>query len=177
MAHSMQPIVAFRQQPMRGIITYKMQLMVAPEKTTARLEFGALLNAALDHIDTCPPKRGRVRWLFKALKKNQVPLVSYEQCRKYLRGKDIPDQANLRIIAERLKIGVSVLQPKEAANDPSDYELDELLRLWKDADTRGRASIMAVARSVVDRPPFPPHNPSVTTRSRETYSRHRTTAR
>jgi len=95
-----------------------MQLMVASAKTAARAEFGKLLNVALDRIEECPKARGRTQWLFRALKENHVRLVSAEQCRKYIKGVDIPDQAHLRIIAKRLHIPLSALQPAvESASD------------------------------------------------------------
>lgn len=83
--------------------------MVAGEKDAARKAFAKLLNAELERVGL-GPGHGQVRDVHTALKRKGVELVSYEQVRKWIAGKDIPDQANLRLVVERLKLDWKRLQ-------------------------------------------------------------------
>lgn len=102
--------------------------MVADPKDVARKAFGVRFNAELDRIGI-PAGRPRVSAVFRALKKDQKPLVSREQVRKWVRGVDIPDQANLELVVERLRIDWTRLQAG-AAKRPTSPLLPRLMAAW-----------------------------------------------
>lgn len=98
--------------------------MVATLKDVARKAFADLLNAELDRVGV-PTDRARIGWLHKNVKHKGAPLVSREQFRKWIRGKDIPDQANLRILCQQLKLDWARLQTG-TTTEPMDPEILEL---------------------------------------------------
>lgn len=142
----MQLSVAKRQQPIRGITRGSLQPVVASHKEAARLAFGRLLNQELDRIDA-PKDRGRVSWIYKTLKDKGRPLVSREQVRKWIRGIDIPDQANLRIVCDRLKLDWTRLQTGAIVAGPSPLFL-ELKAVWDDLDESQRINVIRYAKYI-----------------------------
>lgn len=148
MSQILQLSVAKRQQPIRGIGRDRLQPVVASHKDAARKAFGQLLNAELDRIDV-PKERGRVSSIYKALKEKGKPLVSREQVRKWVRGIDIPDQANLRIVCDRLKLDWTRLQTGASIKGPSPLFLD-LKAVWDDMDESQRISLVRYAKYLRD---------------------------
>lgn len=113
---------------MRGSRRASLQLVVGNEKEAARKAFAKKFNAELDRVEI-PPDRARVSAVHKRLKKDQKPLVSREQVRKWVRGIDIPDTANLRIVVERLKLDWIRLQPGASHGAATDLFL-KLKAAW-----------------------------------------------
>lgn len=118
--------------------------MVASVKIKARAEFGRLFNAELDRVEA-PKARGRVAWVHKHLKENQKELVSYEQVRKYVRGKDMPEQANLWIICQRLGLDWTRLSPM-VSNADADQYAQALWELWPRLDDDTKRDLVGAAR-------------------------------
>lgn len=128
--------VAERQQPMRGTGSRNLQPVVASTDTVkqlARRAFANRLNLELDRIGV-PDGRQRIGWLHRTLKNKGKPLVSREQVRKWVRGVDIPDQANLAIIVEQLKLDWGRLQTGDQP-DPADELRLELQAAWEALDS------------------------------------------
>jgi hypothetical protein len=146
MSRIMQLSVAKGQQPIRGIKRGSLQPVVASHKEAARKTFGRLLNAELDRIDA-PRERGRVSWIYKSLKDKGRPLVSREQVRKWVRGIDIPDQANLRIVCDRLKLDWTRLQTGVVVAGPSPLFL-ELKAVWDDLSESERQNLVRYAKYI-----------------------------
>jgi hypothetical protein len=155
----MQLSVAYRQQPMRGFDACRMQLVVASLKDMARKAFADLLNAELDRVGV-PQDRARIGWVHKSVKHKGKPLVSREQVRKWIRGKDIPDQTNLRIVCEQLGLDWARLQtgtvptPMSAADaeiqaaiaaldEAKKYAVLQYVRFIKDDDAKADARAAA----------------------------------
>lgn len=134
-----------------------LQRMVVTGKDAKRQRFGELLNGVLNEMGA-PPGRGRVQWLYDRLKKGGKEFVSYEQCRKYVRGIDMPDHANFFLLCEQLGTRPERLQPtrnrQEAAGQ--DVALDELLKIWGTSDDGAHDFILEAARLVQKRPPAVP---------------------
>lgn len=123
-----------------------LQLMVAPAKEKARQLFGKLFNAELDRVEF-PGGRQRIGAVFEALKEKGVPLVSREQVRKYVRGKDMPDQANLQLIVKRLKLDWARLASAGSAATTQDPMLLELEEVWRELPTdTDRVEVIKFAR-------------------------------
>lgn len=114
---------------MRGNASVTLQLVVAKDKQAAREAFASQLNDELDRIGV-PPGRPRISDVHRRLRKDGKSLVSREQVRKWVRGKDIPDQANLRIVVERLNLEWTRLQPGAAAPEASHLYL-RLQAAWE----------------------------------------------
>ena len=141
---------------MRGWVPATLLGVVQADKKRQREVFGQLLNAALERRGV--PERGRTTWLFEKLKKRGARLVSREACRKWIRGLDFPDQANLRELCERAEIAMSELDFARSAARPvgksgarTDRELNELIALWSALQPAQRESIIGVARQFADR--------------------------
>lgn len=130
---------------MRGRPLAMLQPVVARTKETdkeaARKAFAKQFNAELDRIGI-PAGRARVSKVFVLLHKDRKKLVSREQVRKWVRGVDIPDQANLRIACERLQLDWARLQTGAEADGHSGLFL-ELQAAWGalDADSTRRELI------------------------------------
>lgn len=136
MQSNVQPILAFRQQPIRVLTTNTMQPMVEAAKYTAREEFAEWLNSHAHRLGA--PLRGRPKWLQKLLKDEVGLKVSYETCRKWLGGLDIPDRANESLLHKAL--GVQI-QAQEA-----DQDFETLRQLWRSLPPKSRAHIMEAAQ-------------------------------
>lgn len=120
--------------------------MVASEKLKARAEFARLFNAELDAKTNVPAKHGRVAWVHKHLKdKDHKELVTYEQVRKYIRGVDMPEQANLWIICQRLKLDWARLGPA-VVESPTDHWGRIMWELWPRLDEDTRRDFVGAAR-------------------------------
>lgn len=137
-----------------------MQPMVATGKERAREEFARLFNEELTRIGA-PAERGRIAWVYKKLKEKGKKLVTEQQVRKYVRGIDIPDQAHLRLICERLKLDwVKLAGPsKSEQKDPLQAELEALwMALTNDAE---RLQVIQFMRFVLggSKPTLPPPQP------------------
>lgn len=77
--------------------------MAVRSKIDAKEAFSAALHGFLETIDECPKERGRPMWLWKRIKSHaRGRLVSYESVRKWLAGKDIPDQAHLSVLLDAI---------------------------------------------------------------------------
>lgn len=116
--------------------------MVAPEKIKERQEFGRLFNLELDRIGA-PAGRGRIQWVYREIQENRKALVSTQQVRKWVRGIDIPDQANLRIICKRLSLNFAALQPNvEVLNlTLSDPQILRIIEAWPKLEEGPREEI------------------------------------
>lgn len=91
-----------------------MQRMVVRTKSDARAAFSAALNGFLEALGV--PSRGRPRWLYDRLKAHaRREVVTYESCRKWLKGLDIPDQANLTILCDAIGATRDDLFPTKTA--------------------------------------------------------------
>lgn len=130
---------------MRGGAWSTLQLVVAKDKEAARKSFALLLNAELDRVQV-PGGRARISAVYKGLHKDRKKLVSREQVRKWLRGIDIPDQANLRMACERLNLDWTRLQTGAAKGAASGLFL-ELQAAWNALETdRTREELIKFAR-------------------------------
>lgn len=139
---NLQPIVARSQQSIRGLDLATMQLMVATTKKQAREEFSKNLNRELDRLKA--PQRGRPKWLQKELKN----IVTYESCRKWLKGLDIPDQGNLSVLVDTLGLNQQYLRTGtwESAPGASDNRFSELQKIWPDLDEKYQDHLVETAR-------------------------------
>lgn len=143
----MQPIVVFCQQRTVALRPPTIQPMVADLKIQQRLEFGRLLNAAIERHYPAVKLYGRARWLHRKTKRKGKELVSYESIRKWLRGKDIPEQPNIRELCQRTGISMSELDPDNSKGDKAgNLSLGELMSLWYAAADDGKAHILSAAR-------------------------------
>lgn len=104
-------------------------------KAQARQDFSRWLNDVCDRLDA--PRRGRPGWLRKRLASRGLK-VSYETCRKWLGGLDIPDRANEGILLEALGVKL-VPQATDAA-----YEA--LRRYWMDLPPEAQEHVLETAR-------------------------------
>jgi hypothetical protein len=129
MSEILQLSVAVRQQPMRGLGRGTLQPVVANDKGAARQRFSRLFNAELDRVGI-PTDRARISAVYKGLHHNRKKLVSREQVRKWIRGIDIPDAANLRLVCERLKLDWTRLQPGSEPETPDPLFID-LKTAWE----------------------------------------------
>lgn len=143
-------------------------MVVSSDKIRARAEFGRLLRAELIRKGF-QDGRGLVAAVHRQLKDGKGrPLVSYEQVRKWITGKDIPEQAHFRIACERLGLAWGRLHPgatdaaEETAPDPM---LEEFLVLWHALDEKRREHILASARLISGGPPPDGPAPRVPQRS------------
>lgn len=142
---NLQPIVAVRQQPPLAFVLSKLQPMIALTKNEARKRFGQQLNTVCNALGA--PVRGRPKWLQKQIRN----AVSYEQCRKWLAGIDIPDEANTAILVDSL--GTSTQYLKDRVGTPlkssrENSEADELLRIWNNITDEGRAQFLRSAHTI-----------------------------
>jgi len=145
MTQILQLSVAKRQQPIRGKSRGTLQPVVADPKKTAREEFARLFNAELDRV-AIPDGRARISAVFKGLHINRKKLVSREQVRKWIRGIDIPDAANLRLVCERLKLDWTRLQPGSEPETP-DPLFTDLKTAWEALGTdTARRELIRYAR-------------------------------
>lgn len=102
-----------------------MQRMVVRTKKDAREAFGVALNKFLDARKILV--RGRASWLYDRLKSHaRREVVSYESCRKWIKGLDIPDQANLTILCEAIGASRDDLFP--GADRVTNESLEALVR-------------------------------------------------
>jgi hypothetical protein len=143
MPPSLQPIVGKGQQPIRAQTSSSMQLVVVKTKNEAREEFSRNLNRELDRLEA--PKRGRPEWLRKRIGE----IVSRETCRKWLQAKDLPDQANMSILIDRLSLNQQLLRTGRWEPSPSakDTRFTELEKAWPHLDEGIREAILSVARA------------------------------
>lgn len=144
MPRSLQPIVGVSQQPIRAGSPDSMQLMVVRTKEEARLEFAKNLNRELDRLEA--PRRGRPVWLRDKLNK----AVSRESCRKWLAGKDFPDEANMSILIDTLGLNHQLLRTGrwEPAPSSKDERFVELEKAWPTLDDNARNAILGVLRAM-----------------------------
>jgi hypothetical protein len=140
---SVQPIVGNRQQPMRAERSASMQLVVVKTKIEAREEFSRNLNRELERFQA--PKRGRPEWLRKQIGE----IVSRETCRKWLQGKDMPDEAHMSVLIDRLGLNYQFLRTGRWEPSPGakDLRFSELEKAWPHLDEGIREAIMSVARA------------------------------
>lgn len=120
--------------------------MVAAVKDVARKAFAELLNAELDRVGV-PKDRARIGWVHKNVKYKGAPLVSREQVRKWIRGIDIPDQTNLRIVCEQLKLDWARLQTGGPPAPVSPTFL-ELQQTWETLDDAKQDALLEYARFI-----------------------------
>lgn len=112
-----------------------MQPMVEAAKHIAREDFSEWLNAHCARLGA--PLRGRPKWLKDRLKTEVKLKVSYETCRKWLGGLELPDRANEALLHKAL--GVQV-QAEE--NDPA---FDTLRRIWRTLAQKGKDHVLETA--------------------------------
>ena len=143
----MQLSVAIGQQPIRGNGSHKLQPVVATTKEAAKHAFAELLNAELTRVGI-PDGRARIGAIHKALRVRGKSLVSREQVRKWVRGIDIPDQANLRAVCTLLKLDWARLQT--GTPTLASPQFLELQALWDVMDDVQRASLLNFARFTRD---------------------------
>lgn len=125
MQQNVQPIVAFRQQRMRAFQLGSMQRMVVRTKKDAKEAFANALNKFLERREV--PVRGRASWLYDRLKAHaRQEVVSYESCRKWIKGLDIPDQGNLTILCEAIGATRDDLFPTKGT--PTSGSLEALIK-------------------------------------------------
>lgn len=134
-----------------------LQPVVATEKEAERLAFAKLLNSELTRIGA-PAGRGRVAWVYRELRKRGRAMVSQEQVRKWMRGIDIPDQANLRMMCERLGLNWTALHPGAIGQPPSPLylELREAFDELPNDVVRREVVEFARFKSVLANPPDKP---------------------
>lgn len=101
-----------------------MQPMVATAKEQAREAFGKQFRAELTRIGI-PDDRKRIKTVHKRLMSGRHELVTYEQVRKYIKGIDFPDMANLWTICHRLGLDWNSFGPGNT--DGASEEIDGLL--------------------------------------------------
>jgi hypothetical protein len=150
MGRIMQLSVAKGQQPIRGTGCINLQPVVASSKDTSREEFGRLFNSELDRIGA-PAERARIGWVFKTLRdKNRgKKLVSREQVRKWIKGIDFPDRANLWTVCRFLELDWTRLQP--GIEPPSHSPLYvELQAVWDDLREDQQYSLLNYAKYIRD---------------------------
>lgn len=125
--------------------------MVVLSKDEARAEFARNLNRELDRLSA--PRRGRPGWLRAELGN----LVSRESCRKWLAGEDMPDQANMSVLVDKLGLNQQFLRTGkwEAAPGSRDARFAELEQAWPLLDDGAREAIMGVLRAVKPVPAAP----------------------
>lgn len=144
MKRILQPIVATSQQPMRANRPGSMQLVIVKTKDEARAEFSRNLNKELERYGA--PKRGRAEWLRKEL----GGVVSREAARKWLKAKDLPDEAHMSILIDRFGLNVQHLRTGRWEPSPGskDVRFVELERAWPNLDENSRNAIMGVLHAV-----------------------------
>lgn len=109
--------------------------MVEAAKYTAREEFAEWLRGQCQRLGA--PARGRPKWLQKRLKDDVGLNVSYETCRKWLSGLDMPDRANESLLFKALGVQYQA--------EESDEEFEALRKIWRDLPSRSRSHIMETA--------------------------------
>lgn len=135
MHSNVQPIIAFRQQPMRVWRPDTIQPMVDTAKYTAREEFSRWLNSHADRLHA--PSRGRPKWLQKRLKDEVGLNVSYETCRKWLGGLDMPERPNEALLYKALGVQIQA--------EESDPQFEQLRQIWRTLPDKSRALILDAA--------------------------------
>lgn len=120
-----------------------MQLMVVTTKIEARTEFSKNLNRELDRLQA--PKRGRPEWLRKQIGE----IVSRETCRKWLSAKDMPDEAHMSVLVDRLRLNYQLLRTGRWEPSPGskDVRFAELEKAWPHLEEGIREAILSVARA------------------------------
>lgn len=111
-----------------------MQPMVDAAKERVRKAWSAWLHGVLDLRDV--PTRGRPGWLQKLLKKHGLT-VSYETCRKWLAGLDLPDRANEAVLYAALGI---------RRDAEADADFAALAAIWPSLQQSHKALIMETAK-------------------------------
>lgn len=152
MSRNLQPIVALRQQPMRVSGSDTLQPMVVQAKRVIRTkddvrkEFGARLTEHLERNGI--PRRRQISYLYERLSVKGVPGVSKETCRKWTRGLELPDEANLDLLASRIGADPYVLRHGEHPIPSShDDETHELFDLWKKIPDEQRSHVIQIMRN------------------------------
>ncbi len=112
-----------------------MQPMVEAAKDIAREQFAQWLNSHANRLDA--PLRGRPKWLQKLLKDRVGLKVSYETCRKWLVGLDMPDRANESLLHKALGV--------QHQAEESDPEFESLRQIWRTLPARSRSLIVEAA--------------------------------
>lgn len=135
MHSNVQPIIAFRQQPIRVRSPDTMQPMVEAAKYTAREEFAEWLNGHVQRLGA--PVRGRPKWLQRLLEDEAGLKVSYETCRKWLAGLDIPDRANEALLHKALGVQVQA--------EETDQEFEMLRKIWRSLPQKSRSHLIDTA--------------------------------
>jgi hypothetical protein len=120
-----------------------MQLVVVKTKIEARAEFSRNLNKELDRLNA--PRRGRPEWLRQEIGE----IVSRETCRKWLQGKDMPDEAHSSVLIDRLGLNYQFLRTGRWEPSPGakDVRFSELEKAWPTLDEGIREAILSVARA------------------------------
>ena len=118
-----------------------MQLVVVKTKNEARAEFSKNLNIVLDRHKA--PKRGRPEWLRQFL--NEI--VSRETCRKWLSGLDLPDEAHMSVLVDRIGTNAQFLRTGrwEPAPGSTDARFSELEKAWPYLDEAIKNAIAGLA--------------------------------
>lgn len=147
---TVQPIVAFGQQPIRVSTLATLQPMVVKSKAEAKKEFSSRLAAEIKkRFDV--PERGLVTWLFDRLSNHVKPKpapVSYETCRKWLKAKEIPIPANLMLLCDATGIQVTDLMDDELRayiDSQVDPEVSLLMKTFKKLNNAGRKYVLDAA--------------------------------
>jgi hypothetical protein len=146
MSGNLQPIVAERQQPMRVRRSFTLQPMVANNKAEARLAFSRRLIAFLHNLGI--PERKRISWLYERMRDGGKPLVSRETCRKWLRGLDLPDEANFEVLATKIGADAYNLRFGDTAI-PSGFDSDtrELIEHFRKIESHQRQNILNIVKT------------------------------
>lgn len=132
---NLQPIIVSRQQPVRAWSGTTMQPMVEAAKHLAREDFSKWLNAQCARLSA--PVRGRPKWLKKRLEEQAGLRVSYETCRKWLGGLDIPDRANEALLHKALGVHIQA--------ESADEQFEILRNVWRSLPEKSRTHLLETA--------------------------------
>jgi len=141
MTSNVQPIVAFRQQPMAVIRCGTLQPMVVTQEAQKKL-FSKRLNAAMDHRGA-PAARGRQKWLWELIGR----IVKIQSVQKWVTGKDVPSEPNKQILARKLRVSADYLSGASDTMvtgevDPETAALSELWQLLTSGQRKAFLELM-----------------------------------
>lgn len=147
---NLQPIVAFRQQPLVAFAVVKLQHMVVDAKKRERVAFGKRLSARLAELDIAPRKQ--INYIFESWPRSTRP--TREAIRKWLRGVNIPDQANLAILAGILEtVSATLTSPAmdevDAHTNTADTPFAILKQIWETLEPPERKYVLDAAKFAV----------------------------
>lgn len=153
MKPTVQPIVGFRQQRVRAFQLATLQPMVVKTKEDAKREFSKRLRTEITkRFPDAPADRGLVQWLYDLLRAHvgasRPAPVSYESCRKWLKGKEIPISPNLMLLCDATGIIVTDLMDDETRayiEDQEDPQIATLIKTFRKLNDRGRKHVLDAA--------------------------------